>query len=177
MMRLLNRLLVFGLGVILAAAGFVIAVEATWTGLGYRLLGFPGKSWLHALRSAAWSDRSVMVGAAIAAAVGLLLLVAELRRQPKRLARSSIEDQDTWLIQRRSAEQHVGRVVQQEVPRSPVKAGLTISRRRWTLRLRAPAAESTKPDLEAAGQRELENLGAPAGSKVLVRTTRPPRVS
>lgn len=176
-MRLFNRLAVFALGVVLAGVGFIIAVEAVWTGLGYRFLWFPGKSWLRSLRASAWSDRSVMVGAAITAAVGLLLLLAELRPWPKRLARSSIQEQDTWLIQRRSAEQYLRRSVQQEVPRSPIKADLTISRRRWILKLRARAAASTKPDLVAVGQHELEKLGAPKGSKVVVRTTRAPRVS
>lgn len=176
-MRLFNRFVVFALGVILAAVGFIIAVEAVWTGLGYRFLWFPGQRWIHTLRTSAWSDRSVMVGAAIAGAVGLLLLVAELRPWPKRLARSSIQVQDTWLIQRHSAEGYLRRTVQREVPRSPIKADLHISRRRWNLRLRARAAASTKPDLVAAGQHELEKLGAPKGSKVVVRATRAPRVS
>ena len=176
-MRIFNRLAVFALGVILAGVGFIVAVEAVWTGLGYRFLWFPGRTWLHSLRTSAWSDRTVMVGAAIAAAVGLILLVVELRPWPPRLARSSIQEQDTWLIQRHSAEQYLRRAVQQEVPRSPIKADLAIGRRRWNLRLRVRAAASTKPDLVAAGQQELEKLGAPEGSKVTVRTTRAPRVS
>ena len=55
--------------------------------------------------------------------------------------------QDTWLIQRHSAEQYLRRTVQREVPRSPIKADLTISRRRWNLRLRARAArlDQTRP--------------------------------
>jgi hypothetical protein len=103
--------------------------------------------------------------------------VLELRPWPPRLARSSIQEQDTWLIQRHSAEQYLRRAVQQEVPRSPIKADLAIGRRRWNLRLRVRAAASTKPDLAAAGQQELEKLGAPEGSKVTVRTTGAPRVS
>lgn len=176
-MRLFNRLVVFALGVVLAAAGFIIAVEALWTGLGYRFLWFPGQTWLHSLRASAWSDQIVMVGAAIAAVVGLILLVVELRPWPTRLARSSIQEHDTWLIERRSAEQYLRRAVQREVPRSPIKADLTIGRRRWNLRLRARAVASTRPDLEAAGQQELEKLGAPKDSKVGVRTTRAPRVT
>jgi hypothetical protein len=176
-MRIFNRLAVFALGVILAGVGLIIVVEAVWTGLGYRFLWFPGQAWLHALQTSAWSERTVLVGAAIAAAVGLILLVVELRPWPQRLARSSIQERDTWLIQRRSAEQYLRRAVQREVPRSPLKADLTIGRRRWNLRLRARAAASTKPDLMAAGQHELERLGAPEGSKVKVRTTRAPRVT
>lgn len=176
-MQIFNRLAVFALGVILAGAGFIAAVEAVWTGLGYRFLWFPGQAWLHSLRTSAWSDQTVMVGAAIAAGVGLLLLVVELRPWPKRLAPSSIQERDTWLIQRHSAEQYLRRAVQREVPRSPIKADLTIGRRRWNLRLRVRAAASTKPELVAVGQQELEKLGAPEGSKVTVRTSRAPRVS
>jgi hypothetical protein len=176
-MLIFNRLAVFALGVIVAGVGFIVAVEAVWTGLGYRFLWFPGQTWLHSLRTSAWSDRAVMVGAAIAAAIGLLLLVVELRPWPPRLARSSMQERDTWLIQRHSAEQYLRRAVQREVPRAPVKADLKINRRRWNLTLRARAAASTKPDLVAAGQQELEKLGAPKGSKVTVRTTRAPRVT
>jgi hypothetical protein len=176
-MRIFNRLAVFALGVILAGAGIIIAVEAVWSGLGYRFLWFPGQAWLHSLRTSAWSDRTVMVGAAIAAAVGLILLVVELRPWPQRLARSSIQEQDTWLMQRNSAEQYLRRAVQRAVPRSPIKADLTIGRRRWNLRLRARAAASTKPEIVAAARQELEKLGAPEGSKVGVRTSRAPRVT
>jgi hypothetical protein len=170
-MRLFNRLLVFALGLVLAGAAFVVAVEAIWTGLGYRFLWFPGQTWLHALRTSTWSDRSVMVGGAIAAAFGVLLLVAELRPRSKRLVPISIGDETLWLLQRRSAEQHLRRAVQRDVPRSPLKAVLRVKNRRWSLRLRAQAAASTKPDLEVAGRRQLQRLGAPSNSKVLVRTS------
>jgi hypothetical protein len=98
-MTVFNRLLVFALGLVLAAFGFVMAIEAAWTGLGYRFLWFPGPKWLHSLRTSAWSDRSVMVGAAVIAAIGLALLVAELRPWPKRLARLCIKHEEIWLIQ------------------------------------------------------------------------------
>jgi hypothetical protein len=176
-MTVFNRLLVFALGLVLAAFGFVMAIEAAWTGLGYRFLWFPGPKWLHSLRTSAWSDRSVMVGAAVIAAIGLALLVAELRPWPKRLARLCIKHEEIWLIQRHSAEQYVMRAVANEVPRTPVKAGLRIGKRRWLLRLRANAATSTKPNLEAAGRRELTKLGAPLGSRVAVRTARSRRAS
>jgi hypothetical protein len=170
-MRLFNRLLVFALGLVLAGVGFVTAVEASWTGLGYRFLWFRGQSWLHSLQTSTWSDRSVMVGGAIAAAFGLLLLVAELRPWSTRLVATTLGDEDLWLLQRRSAEQYLQRTVQGDVPRSPIKADLHANRRRWRLRLRAPAAGSTKSDLEAAGRRQLDKLGAPSGSKILVRTS------
>jgi hypothetical protein len=177
MMRLFNRLLVFACGVALAAVGFIVATEAVWTGLGYRFLWFPGQRWLHALRATAWSDRSAMVGGAVVAAIGLVLLVAEVRPWPRRLAHSSIQGQDTWLIQRHSAEQYLQRTIQQNVSDSPIRADLHISDRRWRLRLRVRSAPSTEPRLVEAGHHGLEGLGAPTGSKVIVRIPRAPRAT
>ncbi len=175
-MRVFNRILVFALGLALAALGFVMAVEAVWTGLGYRFLWFPGKEWLHTLRTTPWSTRTVLVGTAVTAACGLVLVIVEVRPWPKTLARTFVDGDGTWLLHRRSTEQHLRRRLQGKVPTSPIKAQLLVSSRRWKLSLRAHAAPSTKPDLEAAGNEELERLGAPGGSKVIVRTTRAKRV-
>lgn len=175
-MRLFNRLLVFALGVVLAGLGFVIAAEAVWTGLGYRFLWFPGKQWLHTLRTTPWSTRSVLIGAAVTAALGLILVIAEVWPRPRRLARTMDDQPNTWLIHRRSAEKRLRRRLEGIVPRSPIKAGLRTSSRRWRLSLRARAAVTTRTEIEAAAKRELEKLGAPSASTVTVRTTREPRV-
>jgi hypothetical protein len=172
--RLFNRLLVFALGIVLIALGFIAAVEAIWTGLGYHFLWFPGKEWLHTLRTTPWSERSVLVGAAIVAVVALMLLIAETRPWRKRLVRTLGDQDDTWLLHRRSTEHHVGRNLEVTVPRAPIKTRLDISAHRWKLSLRADAAATTRPQLEAAGHDELEKLGAPAGSTVQVRTIRRP---
>ena len=76
-MRLFNRLLVFALGIVFIALGFIAAVEAIWTGLGYRFLWFPGREWLHTLRTTPWSARTVLDGAAIVTVVALMMLIAE----------------------------------------------------------------------------------------------------
>lgn len=175
-MRIFNRIAVFALGVALAALGFVAAVEAVWTGLGYRFIWFPGRAWLTTLRRTSWSTRSVLVGAAVAALVGLLLLVAELRPASRRLARFDTEGSDTWLYHRHAMEQHLRRALEQEIPTLPIKIDVSVSGHRWKLKIRARAAASTTPMLEQAGRHQLEVLGAPANSTVTVRTTRAPRV-
>ena len=172
-MRVFNRLLVFVLGLALAALGFVVAVEAVWLGFGYRILWFPGQSWLHTLRTTPYSTRSVEVGAAVAALVGLALLTLEARPWRKRLAHISAESDGTWLVTRRSTERHLARRLSRAVPTTPITARLRIGARRWRLQLRAHAAATTQPVLEAAAKEELDRLGAPAGSRVLVHTTRP----
>jgi hypothetical protein len=171
-MRLFNRLLVFALGIVFIALGFIAAVEAIWTGLGYRFLWFPGREWLHTLRTTPWSARSVLVGAAIVTVVALMLLIAEIRPWRRRLVRTLGVQDDTWLLDRRSTEHHVGRNLEVTVPRTPIKTHLDIAAHRWKLSLRADAAATARTALKAAGQDELEKLGAPAGSIVQVRTTR-----
>jgi predicted NAD/FAD-dependent oxidoreductase len=173
-MRLFNRLLVFALGIVFIALGFIAAVEAIWTGLGYQFLWFPGREWLRTLRTTPWSARSVLVGAAIVALIALMLLIAEIRPWRKRLVRTLSDQDDTWLLHRRSTEHHVARNLVVTVPRTPIRTHLDISSHRWKLSLRADAAASTRPKLKAAGRDELEKLGAPAGSTVQVRTTRGP---
>ena len=171
-MRVFNRLLIFALGVALAGLGFIATVEAVWTGLGYRLLWFPGQAWLRTLQSTAWSTRSVEIGAAIAAFVGMVLLVAEIRPWRKRLVRTGADGDGVWLLHRRSTEQLLSRRVARQVVSGPIKARLSIGAQRWKLSLRTHVAASNAPALRAAAEAELARLGAPARSKVFVHTTR-----
>lgn len=171
-MRVFNRLLVFAVGLACAVVGFVAIAEAAWTGLGYHFLWFSGSAWLHTLRTTAYSQRSVAVGAAIAALVGLALLLAELRPWRKRLVRLSQDgSRVVWLLHRRSTESLLRRRLQRQVPVSPITARLRVGALRWKLSLRAQAARSTAPVLQGAGEEELRRLGAPARSSVAVRTT------
>jgi hypothetical protein len=171
-MRLVNRLLAFALVLAIAALGFVVAVEATWTGLGYRFLWFPGKQWLHTLRSTDWSARSVLVVGAAAAVLGLLLLIVEVRPRPKRLAQMSVEGDDVWLLQRRTTERHLSRKMQGKLPSSPaVEAKLQVKPSHWRLVLRTKGNEETRVTLESLGQQDLEKLFAPPGSKATAKVT------
>jgi hypothetical protein len=155
--------------VAVTALGFVIAVEAAWTGLGYRFLWFPGQQWLHTLRSTAWSARSVAIAGASVAAFGLLLLAIEVRPRPKRLAQISVEGDDVWLLNRRSTEHHLRRLMQNRVSSSPVEVRLKVSRQQWRLVLRAKGNEGTKASLASLGSQDLEKLLAPPGSKVTAK--------
>jgi hypothetical protein len=175
--RPFNRIFVFAFGILLAVVGFIAAVEATWTGLGYHFLWFAGPDWRTTLRHTSWSTRSVLIGAAIAAAVGLVLLIAELRPAPKRLARFHVEEDQTWYYQRHAVEQHVRRSLKKEIPTLPIKTDLKVTSRRWKLKIRAHAASSTKPALQAAGNQQLQELRAPQGSTATVRTTRAPKTA
>jgi hypothetical protein len=147
-------------------------VEAIWTGLGYHFLWFPGEAWRATLRHTSWSSRSVLVGAAIAAAVGLIVLITELRPAPRRLARFHVDGDETWYYQRHSVELHLRRSLAKEIPTLPIKTDLRVASARWKLRVRAHAASSTKSALQAAGNQQLQELRAPHGSTVTVRTTR-----
>jgi hypothetical protein len=170
-MRIVNRLLVFTLLVAVTALGFVIAVEAAWTGLGYRFLWFPGKQWLHTLRSTAWSTRSVAIAGASVAVFGLLLLTIEVRPRPKRSAQMSVDGEDVWLLNRRSTEHHLRRVMQNKVSSSSVEAKLRVSREQWRLVLRSKGNEDAQASLAALGNQDLKKLLAPSGSKVTAKVT------
>ena len=152
-MRVFNRLFVFVIAVALAGLGFIVAVEAVWTGLGYRVLWFPGNDWLSTLRTTSWSTRSVEVGAAAAALTGLVLVILEVRPWRRRLVPTHIDNEDTWLLNRRSTERLVHRQLQRQVPTAPITARLRIGVLRWSSTLRAHAPASTRPVLETAAKR------------------------
>ena len=170
-MRVFNRLLVLALGVVIAAAGVLVILEAVWTWTNSGFLWIPGREWLNSFKSTPWSDPTV-IGISIAvAAVGLVLVVAELRPQRKRHAPFST-DQGDWLLLRRSTEAHLQRRLATQVPVSPIKVRLKPRALRWRLKVRARAAPTTKPALRDAAQTELGRLHAPPTSTIDVTTTK-----
>ncbi|HEY2203545.1 MAG TPA: DUF6286 domain-containing protein [Pseudonocardia sp.] len=91
-MRVLLRVLSPLLGLVVAAVGAVLAVEvvAAWIAgddPGYRGLLVPWVAWRDVLALAAWRSVGVLVGAAVLAVLGLLLLfvAATARRRDVRL--------------------------------------------------------------------------------------------
>ena len=158
-MRVFNRLFVFAIAVAIAGLGFIIAVEAVWIGFGYRVLWFPGNDWLSTLRTTSWSTRSVQVRAAATALAGLALVILEVRPWRKRLVPTHIDDEDTWLLNRRSTERLVHRQLQRQVPTVLSRLAFAFGALRWKLTLRAHAPASTRPVLEAAAGENLIGSG------------------
>jgi hypothetical protein len=173
MIRLGNRLLVLVLGVVLLAGGLLIIIEGVWNWTNSGFVWIPGSEWLHSFETTAWSDRHVVLWSLVAVVVGVLLLVLELRPQRPRVLKLDVESPGEWLVLRRSTEGHLQRRLEAKVPTKPIKTRLKPRPRGWTLKLKANAAASTRPELEAAGRAELAAMHAPSTSRVQVRTLGP----
>lgn len=170
MTRLVNRLLVFLIGVALAAGGALVIIEVIATGTGSGFVWVPGDQWLASVETTAWSATIVVAVSVAVAAVGLALLVFEARPHPKRTAPFPTDGTGDWFLLRRSTEAHLTRRLAAEVPVA-VKAKLTPKRTRWALKVHAKGAASAREALQSAGRSELGRLHAPQRSKVKITTS------
>ncbi len=176
MTRLINRLLVFLVGVALAGGGLLVIIEVIATGTSSGFVWVPGDQWLSSFKMTAWSATIVIAVSVAVAAVGLVLLVFEARPHPKRTAPFPTDGTGEWFLLRRSTEAHLTRRLAAEVP-VPVKAKLKPRKTRWSLKVRAKGSGSIREALETAGQSELSRLKAPDRSKVKVTISGDDRAS
>lgn len=191
MVRPLNRLWGLVLGLALAGAAGIAAVEVVLAALSHQFVLFPADRWLHVLRSTQWSSRTVTIGTAVAAALGFVLLVTEVRpRRPRRVrlavmntdgrealaAGGSVSDGSVvesasvedpvidhmdWWLLRQSVESHLRRVVLASTPISRARVRLMARRRHWRARIRVNAPAGDRDDVKQAARASLERLGAP----------------
>jgi hypothetical protein len=167
-MVIINRLLALILGAAILAGGLLVMLEAIWAWTGSGFVWIPGQQWLRSFKTTEWSHNLVIAVSIGVALIGLILLVAELRPQRRRLAPFET-DHDSWWLLRRSTESSLDRRLETVVPTSPIRTRLD-TKGRWRLKVTARAAASTRPTLEAAARTELERLHAPK-TKVQVKTT------
>ena len=171
MITVFHRVLLAVIGLILAAGGALVIIEAIWAWTGNGFVWIPGDAWLSSFEHTAWSDPATIAISVGVGVLGLLLFAFEVFPRRPRVVPFATDGQGEWVLLRRSAEAHLQRRVAAEVPASPIRARLKTGQLRWTLRIRARAAPSTKPALERRGQAELAALRAPAASRVRVDTT------
>lgn len=157
-MRVLLRLLSPLLGVAVAAAGALLAVEAGWVLTRPRAapLLVPWPVWRDWLAGYAWSDTTVVVagGALAVLGVALLALAAGARRHDVRLTDPS--DDVTVVTSPRSLARMVGhRVRAEDGVRS---ASVTASARR--IRVRVTSGLSTEAQLRPALTARVDELVA-----------------
>jgi hypothetical protein len=172
MIRVFNRLVLLIVGLGLTAGGLLVIIEAVWAWSGSGFVWIPGHHWLSSFETTAWS-KPVVIGVSVTVAVvGAGLLVAQVVPQRGRVAPFRTDRAGEWQLLRRSTEAHLQRRLAVDVPTTPVRARLKILRRSWTLSVRARAATSSRPALEAAARAELAGLHAPGDSRVRVVTTR-----
>ena len=171
MITVFNRVLLAVLGLVLVAAGLLVIIEAVWAWTGNGFVWIPGDTWLSSFKSTAWSDPATIAISVAVGALGLALFVGEALPRRPRVAPFPTENTGDWMLLRRPTEGHLQRRLAAQVPVSPIKARLNPKRLHWTLKIRARAAASTRPDLERAARAELAVLRAPERSRVRIHTT------
>lgn len=170
MIRLFNRLVALIFGLALAAGGVLVIVEGIWTWTNSGFVWIPGDEWLLSFKTTPWSATEVIVISAMVAAFGLLLFLFEVRPQRKRVMAYRTDTGGEWLLLRRSTEGRLRRRLSQQVAPRSIKARLKPRARRWSLKINARAAPSSRPVIETAARDELALLHAPQGSDVRVKT-------
>ena len=174
-MRAFNRVLSVLFGLTLLAGGLLVVVEMV-TGLVDAPWPLAVDQWADSLQQSRFSDTAAKTGFLVAAAVGLVLLVAEARPWPKRSLALTGDGQRSWWLNRRSAERHLGRLIRSGTSATAAKVRLKARPRRWAVRVAATAAPKARPGIEARTREFLARLGAPDGSSVRVRIARRRRV-
>ncbi|MFE9655083.1 hypothetical protein [Micromonospora sp. NPDC006431] len=164
-MRTVNRVATLLLAVALLAGGALAVAEGLLAALGG-----PGPlvhRWYATLITTRWQDAPARAVAGGVTLLGLVVLVAELRRW--RPARLRLAEDDRWHLHRRSMERRLARAVY-AVP-SVRRARVRLRRRgdSWRPRVTATADPAARADVEFALRRELDRLATPRRGRIDVR--------
>lgn len=177
-MRAFNRLLGLLAGLALAGAGGFTVVEVILAAFHKGFVVVPGRAWLRALRTTPWTAPDAKIVVIAVAAVGLILVLAEIRPWRRRRARlAASPGPGDWWVLRRSAEAHLRRTLMAETAASRPRLRLVPRRRRWRARIVTVAPAQFRQEIRDAAQQEMERLGAPPGSVVKVKLSKTRRVA
>ncbi|MFE9693808.1 hypothetical protein [Micromonospora sp. NPDC005806] len=164
-MRTVNRIATLLLAVALLVGGVLVAVGALLAALGRA--GPLVHRWYATVTATRWQDAPVRAVAASLTLLGVVVLVAELRRwRPTRLR---LAGDDGWHLHRRSVERRLAWTVR-SVP-SIRRARVRLRRRgdAWRHRVTATGDPAARADVEFALRRELDRLAAPCHGRIEVR--------
>lgn len=191
-MPIANRIASLLLGLALLAAGLLAAVEAVLVGLDRPALWIPRDDWYARLTTTGWRDSGVLFVAVVAGALGLLILLAQLRPwRPDRVA-VGVGDADEpagsppatgaaanprWYVQRRSVEHRLAAAAERVPGVRDAHATVRGRTRRWRATVKATGDRSARPDVEQAVRAELERMAAPPAVRVGVSLARIRRVT
>lgn len=174
---MLNRIAGAVLGLLLLALGLLVAVEAAFVAAGRAPWPVPVDRWRSTLGTVTWSERRVLVLSIVAGLVGLLVLVAQLRRRPPDRVSVGSPEEAVWWLNRRSVEQRVafaaGAVEGVHHPRASISG----RENQWRLKVRAEARPNQNDAVKRAVWAELDRLGTGASAEVDVALRSPRRVS
>jgi hypothetical protein len=164
------------LGLCLLLGGLLVAAEVASALLGKGELIVPTQGWVSSVRNTAYDAKGARLGFGSAAALGLIILVAELWPwRPRRVALRGAERQ-SWWVQRRSLERHLGRSV--ATGTGAIRARARVRSRLGKVKVRL-VAEAPPDAREAVSQRANDQLQRLLGSdrfQVALRHKHPKRV-
>jgi hypothetical protein len=175
--RAFNRVLSLLLGLALIAGGLLIVVEVVTAFVRDTPWPIRVDQWAATLRQQAFADTLPRVVFLAAAAVGLVLLVAEARPWPKRGLALTTDDQRSWWLHRRSAERQVARAVRSGTSATAAKVRLRPRGRTWRLRVGVTASPEARPGIEQQVRAAVQRLGGPQDAPVRVRIAKARRVT
>jgi hypothetical protein len=175
--RAFNRVLSLLLGLALIAGGLLIVVEVVTAFVRDTPWPIRVDQWAATLRQQAFADTLPRVVFLAAAAVGLVLLVAEARPWPKRGLALTTDDQRSWWLHRRSAERQVARAVRSGTSATAAKVRLRPRGRTWRLRVGVTASPEARPGIEQQVRAAVLRLGGPQDAPVRVRIAKARRVT
>jgi hypothetical protein len=175
--RAFNRVLSLLLGLALIAGGLLMVVEVVTAFVGDTPWPIRVDRWAATLRQQTFADTLPRVVFLAAAAVGLVLLVAEARPWPKRSLALTSDDQRSWWLHRRSAERQVARAVRSGTSATAAKVRLRPRGRTWRLRVGVTASPEARPDIEERARAAVQRLGGPQDAPVRVRIAKARRVT
>lgn len=176
-MRGFNRVASAVLGLILLAVGLIAAAELAVTAAGRR----PWPSWLDQWL-ARWlttplSDPGVFWSAVAVGAIGLLIVVFQLRRwRPDRLPTGDA-DEGVWWVSRRGVERRAKARAASLAGVHGARADIRGGARHWRVHVSAEAKPEQTPSLERMLREELSRMDLPEGVPVEVALKPPRRVA
>lgn len=171
-MRATNRILSTLLGLVLLIVGIAVVIEMAVIALGWQQAPLTG--WYDWLRRTHFADSSFLTIAAIAALIGLVLVVLELRPQAPHRVQTNAAAGPPLSLPRRSVEHRIDAAAAAagvERAHSSVRG----SSGRWRLRLQGIAEPDQRDSVMTAVQAELERLDAPPDVAVSLALRRPAR--
>jgi hypothetical protein len=167
-MRRVNRIATALVGLLLVGLGLLVALEVALIAAGRRPWPVPVDQWYASLRSTTLANRLVLVVAIAVAALGLIVLIAQLwPRRPDRLLTGD-PDGVRWWVSRRSVERRTAAAAQSLVGVSRVRAAVRGREKQWRLNVFANAKDDERPAIEAAVRHELSRLAVADGVAVTV---------
>lgn len=172
-MHATNRILSALLGLALLLGGLLVVLEMGLIASGREPLWLPLDRWYESLRSARLDGGAFVAAAAIAAIVGVLLLIVELRPWAPQQVRTDAHAGAPLWISRKSVERRVSAAAA-TAGVSGARSAVRGKPGRWNLRLRGVSWPERRDTVAAAVRTELDRLYAPPDIPVSLALRRPP---